>query len=108
MRTKSPKCPICNNVMEVIYTKKSYMFDNKRKTYWSKEGYLCNDFYQPVVKITSYRDMTKGKAKGNYLIGIYDIETKELFEAINNIFIFGHWKFKSVLRYLILNLELKS
>jgi len=105
LKTKSPKCPICKNVMNAIYTKKSYVLDGKRKFYWQKEGYLCNSFYQPVVNITSYRDMTKGKAKGNYLTGVYDAETKELFKAIDNIFIFNSWKFKSALKKLIFNLK---
>ena len=108
MKTKNPKCPICKKVMKVIYTKKTYKYNGKYKTYWQKEGYLCNSFYQPVVKITAYVDISKGKAKPNYLIGIYDIETRHLFDAIDNIFIFGNWKFEYALKNLIFYLNFKS
>lgn len=84
MKTKTPKCPICKKPMKVIYTKCSYVSisDNKRKYFWSKEGYLCNDFFEPVVKITSYKEVSKGKAKENYLVGVYNISITELLEIL--------------------------
>ena len=75
MKTKSPICPKCRKPMKVMYTKKSFVFEGKCKTYWSKEGYLCNHLYFPVALITTYNEYAKDKSyKGNFKVSVYDYD----------------------------------
>ena len=84
MKTKNPKCIKCNKPMKVIYTKSSYKLNDKVKTFWSKEGYICNHIYYPFVKLTKYKQYVKD----SYLISIYDTEVRDLLKALKKIFSF--------------------
>ena len=89
MKTKIPKCIKCRKPMRAIYTKRTYKYDNKYKTFWSKEGYICNHLNYPIV-ITEFDIPNKQKKFFNYLISVYDIDLEMLFKALNNIFEFYH------------------
>lgn len=82
MKTEIPKCIKCNKVMRTIYTKRTYKHNNKYKTFWSKEGYICNHLYTPYVILIPHKDFK------NYLVDIYDSEFKRLIKSIKKIFKF--------------------
>ncbi len=88
MKTKNPKCIKCNKVMKVIYTKRSFKYNNKYRTYWSKEGYICNHLYYPFVILTPMNSTKYEVQFENYLISVHDIDIKNLLESLEKIFNF--------------------
>ena len=92
MKTKQPKCVKCNKPMRVIYTKRTYKYNNKYKTFLSKEGYICNHLNYPIV-LAEWDIPSKHIKYSNYLISVDDIDLYELLKALDKIFKFYYFFF---------------
>ena len=88
MKTKNPKCIKCGKVMKVIYTKRSYKLNGKYRTYWSKEGYVCNHIHYPFAILTPIKHKELSSKYLSYLVSIYDIDNRKLLKSLKKIFNF--------------------
>ena len=69
--------------MKAFYTKRSFKLDDKIKRYWEKVGYICNHLYRPMVVLTEFSEYYK-KNMDNYMIGVYDIDSINLFHSLKS------------------------
>lgn len=82
-RTKSSKCPHCHKPMKVFYTKESYKMNGKYKRYFKKVGYICNHIFNPMIILTEFSENYIDN-QDNYMIGVYDIDTRDLLESFKS------------------------
>ena len=66
-----------------MYVRKSFELNNKIKQYYDKVGYICNHIYRPMVILTEFSEISVNN-QDNYMIGVYDCESRDLFKALRS------------------------